>query len=93
MGFPLESTRKYQGLKMLPRVLYSNPTAFVDAVTLTDAHPTDGNVGCCHAKALVAAGHTRFCVLTSRVIRMEWATAATSFRDDTTIMVQNRLMH
>lgn len=67
--------------------------AAIGAVALTDAHATDGSsVGSCHAKALVAAGHARFCVLTSRIFRMEWAPDASSFRDDTTMMVQNRLM-
>lgn len=57
------------------------------------AHATDfTGSGTCHPLAIVAAGHARFCVLTSRVIRMEWATAPTSLRDDTTMMVQNRLM-
>lgn len=48
--------------------------------------------GKCHDKALVAAGNARFCVLSAHVVRMEWAATAAGFRDDATMLAQNRLM-
>lgn len=50
---------------------------------------THGNSGSCHPNALVVAGKARFCVLTSRILRMEWSSAS-GFRDDPTMAVQTR---
>ncbi|TYZ59127.1 hypothetical protein PybrP1_000052 [[Pythium] brassicae (nom. inval.)] len=44
----------------------------------------------CHEKALVTAGRARFCVLTERMVRMEWAAADSGFRDATTMLAQHR---
>lgn len=46
----------------------------------------------CHEKALVTAGRARFCVLTERVVRMEWAATDSGFRDAATMLAQTRRM-
>lgn len=46
----------------------------------------------CHEKALVVAGRARFCVLTERMVRMEWAATDSGFRDATTMLAQHRRM-
>uniref|UniRef100_K3WK60 P-type domain-containing protein n=1 Tax=Globisporangium ultimum (strain ATCC 200006 / CBS 805.95 / DAOM BR144) TaxID=431595 RepID=K3WK60_GLOUD len=53
------------------------------------AEASKGRPGECHPKALVDAGKARFCVLTSRVLRMEWS-AGSVFRDDPTMAIQTR---
>ncbi|KAF0731978.1 hypothetical protein Ae201684P_020972 [Aphanomyces euteiches] len=42
--------------------------------------------------SIVVAGHARFTVLTSQLIRMEWSATGTSFRDAATTVIMNRML-
>ncbi|RHY34942.1 hypothetical protein DYB32_000565 [Aphanomyces invadans] len=42
--------------------------------------------------AVVLAGHARFTVLTSQLIRLEWSSVASEFRDVATVVVNNRAL-